>query len=108
MTVLFDTLVALDGIAHTMAGLLPGEVTMCERLVAIGLQSLQLPQGELRGHAFHHSRLDTTLAPAYECAPHRYGRGEPVYRRGAITASYLHAYFPSDPAAAAALLTGDV
>jgi cobyrinic acid a,c-diamide synthase len=107
MMVLFDTLVALDGSVHTMAGLLPGKVTMCERLAAIGLQSLRLPGGELRGHAFHHSQLDTTLAPAYECAPRRYGRGEPVYRRGAITASYLHAYFPSDPAAAAALLTGD-
>ena len=106
MMVLFDTLVALDGSAHTMAGLLPGKVTMCERLAAIGLQSLRLPRGELRGHAFHHSQLDTTLPPAYECAPHRYGKGEPVYRRGAITASYLHAYFPSDPAAAAALLMG--
>lgn len=108
MMVLFDTLVALDGSAHAMAGLLPGQVTMGEHLAAIGLQSLRLPAGELRGHAFHHSRLDTALPPAYECVPHRYGRGEPVYRRGSITASYLHAYFPSDPAAAAALLTGKI
>lgn len=108
MMVLFDTLIALDGRAHTMAGLLPGRVTMRERLATIGLQSLRLPQGELRGHAFHHSQLDSPLTPAYECVPHRYGRGEPVYRRGAISASYLHAYFPSNPAAAAALLTGAV
>ena len=106
MMVLFDTLVALDGSAHTMAGLLPGRVTMGGRLAAIGLQSLRLPRGELRGHAFHHSQLDTALAPAYECAPHRYGRPEPVFRRGAITASYLHAYFPSAPAAVAGVLTG--
>ncbi|MBI5912428.1 MAG: cobyrinate a,c-diamide synthase [Betaproteobacteria bacterium] len=106
MMVLFDALVTPDGTSHLMAGLLPGKVTMRERLAAIGLQSLWLPQGELRGHAFHHSQLDTTLAPAHECAPHGYGRGEPVYRRGPITASYLHAYFPSNPAAAAALLTG--
>ena len=108
MMVLFDTLVALDGNVHTMAGLLPGKVTMGERLAAIGLQSLRLPQGELRGHAFHHSQLATALTPTYECAPHRYGRPEPVFRRGAITASYLHAYFPSAPAAAAGLLTGAV
>ena len=106
MMVLFDTLVALDGNAYTMAGLLPGKVTMGERLAAVGLQSLRLPRGELRGHAFHHSQLDTTLAPVYECVPHRYGRAEPVFRRGSITASYLHAYFPSAPAAAAGLLTG--
>ena len=106
MMVLFDALVTLEGRSHVMAGLLPGKVTMHERLAAIGLQSLRLPQGELRGHAFHHSQLDTALTPAYECAPHRYGRGELVYRRGAITASYLHGYFPSNPAAAAALLTG--
>lgn len=106
MMVLFDTLTTLDGRAHAMAGLLPGKVTMRERLAAIGLQSLRLSQGELRGHAFHHSQLDTPLAPAFACVPQRYGKAEPVYRRGAVTASYLHAYFPSSPAAAAALLLG--
>lgn len=104
LMVLFDTLATLDGTAHAMGGLLPGKVTMREQLAAIGLQSLNLPQGELRGHSFHYSRLDTPLAPAFECVPYRYGKGEKVYRRGAVTASYLHAYFPSNPAAAAGLL----
>jgi len=102
MMVLFDTL------EHAMAGLLSGKVTMRERLAAIGLQSLKLPQGELRGHSFHYSQLETPLAPAFECVPHRYGKGEFIYRHHTITASYLHAYFPSNPAAAAALLTGQL
>lgn len=106
MMVLFDTLTAPDGTVHAMAGLLPGRVTLRERLAAIGLQSLALPQGELRGHSFHYSQLDTPLEPAWRCTPRRHGAGECVFRRGAITASYLHAYFPSCPAAAAAMLTG--
>ena len=108
MMVLFDTLETLDGVEHAMAGLLSGKVTMRERLAAIGLQSLKLPQGELRGHSFHYSQLETPLAPAFECVPHRYGKGEFIYRHHTITASYLHAYFPSNPAAAAALLTGQL
>ena len=106
MMVLFDTLTTLDGSAHAMAGLLPGKVTMQQRLAAVGLQALALPQGELRGHSFHYSQLDTPLAPAFACVQQRYGKAESVYRRGAVTASYLHAYFPSNPAAAAALLLG--
>ncbi len=106
MMVLFDTLTTIEGSVHAMAGLLPGKVTLRKRLAAIGLQSLALPQGELRGHSFHYSQLDTPLDPMWRCRPRRPGAGECVFRRGAITASYLHAYFPSNPVAAAALLTG--
>jgi cobyrinic acid a,c-diamide synthase len=105
MMVLFDALTTLDGTAHPMLGLMPGRVIMRERLTTIGLQSLALPQGELRGHSFHYSQLVTPLAPAWHCTPQRYGKGESVYRQGATVASYLHAYFPSNAAAAAALLT---
>jgi cobyrinic acid a,c-diamide synthase len=37
MMVLFDTLVTREGGAHAMAGLLPGTVTMRDRLAALGL-----------------------------------------------------------------------
>ncbi len=103
MMVLFDTLTTLEGSVHAMAGLLPGKVMLRERLVALGLQSLALPQGELRGHSFHYSQLDTPLEPVWRCTPHRRGIGECVFRCGTVTASYLHAYFPSNPAAVAAL-----
>ena len=106
MMVLFDALVTADGAEHAMAGLLPGTVTLRDQVTAIGLQSLALLQGDLRGHSFHCSQLDTPLAPAWRCLPHGYAMGERVYRRGAIIASYLHAYFPSNPAAVAALFTG--
>ena len=106
MMVLFDTLTTRDGAEYQMAGLLPGKVVMGQRLMAIGLQSLGLPEGELRGHTFHYSRLETPLDPVCRCIPYRYGSGEHVYRQGAIIASYLHAYFPSNPGAVAALLGG--
>jgi cobyrinic acid a,c-diamide synthase len=102
---LVETLVTREGSTYNMAGLLPGSVQMRERLAAIGLQSLCLPQGELRGHTFHYSELETSLSPVARCVPHRHGTGEYCYRKGAITASYLHAYFPSNPAAVAGLFT---
>ena len=105
MMVLFDTLTTADGRVHEMAGLLPGNVIMQPQLATIGLQSLHLPQGELRGHSFHYSRVDSPLRSAWQSVPHRYGSSEAVYRRGSITATYLHAYFSSNPAAAAALLS---
>ena len=103
---LVDTLITHDGVAHSMAGLLPGTVRLRTRLAAIGLQALPLPQGELRGHTFHYSEWETPLAPSAQCVPHGYGTGEFCYRAGSLTASYLHAYFPSNPAAVAGLFTG--
>ncbi len=106
MMALFETIATIDGVEHAMAGLLPGRTAMRGRLSALGLQSLALDQGELRGHTFHYSELETPLEPALRCVPQRSGKGEAVYRSGSITASYLHAYFPSSPVAAASLLFG--
>jgi cobyrinic acid a,c-diamide synthase len=104
MMALFDTLTDTAGAVHRMAGLLPGGCAMQGRLAALGAQALPLPEGTLRGHTFHHSRLDTPLTPAlYASTPD--GRpGESVYRAVRLTASYVHAYFPSNPGAVAALL----
>jgi cobyrinic acid a,c-diamide synthase len=72
---------------------------MRKRMAALGSQSLDLPEGVLRGHTFHHSSLDCPLEPLGR-AHYPDGRpGEPVYRLGSLTASYVHAYFPSNPAA---------
>src|SRR5215831_14663870 len=59
IVVLFDTLTTLDGTTHRMAGLFPGQVMMGERLASIGLHRIALPEGELRGHSFHYSRIET-------------------------------------------------
>jgi cobyrinic acid a,c-diamide synthase len=104
-----DSLTDLAGQTWKMAGLLPGSVQMQTRLAAIGLQGWTTEKGQLRGHAFHYSRLETAVAPAAHAIKHPIGeRGEAIYRSGAMTASYFHAYFPSCPAAAAHLfLSGD-
>ena len=105
MMALFDTLVTVDGQRHAMAGLMPGTVSMGTRLAALGLQELAWPrhEGTLRGHAFHYSRCETEVQPALRATRAKGGDGEPVYRAGALTASYFHAYFASNPNAAAAI-----
>ncbi|KAF5293313.1 hypothetical protein FQR65_LT20091 [Abscondita terminalis] len=51
-----EALTATDGTRVPMAGLLRGEAIMQTRLSALGLQSLALPEGGLRGHTFHYAQ----------------------------------------------------
>ena len=104
MMVLFDTLTDSAGATHRMAGLLAGSCTMQHRLAALGPQQLPFPEGALRGHTFHYSMLETPLAPALHAATPDGHPGEAIFRAGRLTGSYVHAYFPSNPAAVAALL----
>lgn len=86
-------------------GLLPGDCSMQPRFQGLGVQFAELPEGRLHAHTFHYSRLDTAL-PAYAQATTQRGKpGEAVYRHGRLTASYLHFYFPSNPAAVARLFS---
>lgn len=104
MMLLLERLIDACGRAHEMVGVLPGETAMQPRLQALALQSVTFEHGELRGHSFHHSRLETGLAPlGYGCTQ-RGGRGEAVYRLGRLTASYVHFYWPSNPRVLAGLL----
>ena len=104
MLYLCESVTGSDGRTAEMAALLPGRATLQERLANLGLHRVGLPEGELRGHSYHYSRLETPLTPVTTSEPARKGRkGEPVYRQGALQASYLHFYFPSNPAAAARL-----
>ncbi len=92
------------GACWPMAGLLPGRIEMQPRLAGLGPQALETAHGLLRGHTFHYSRLETDAAPAARTVKHPSGtEGEAIYRVGSLTASYFHAYFPSCPAAVAAL-----
>lgn len=102
MMVIAETLTDADGKPWTMAGLMPGQVVMQPRLAGIGMQSLATPEGELRGHAFHYSTLQTPAEPAAKTIRQRNGEpGEAVYRSKGLTATYFHAYFSSCPAAMA-------
>lgn len=104
MMSLFETLVTADGAMHAGFGLLEGGALMQGKLAALGLQEVELPEGSLRGHSFHYSRADTPLRPiAHGSNPNGGPTAEAVYRVGRSTASYIHFYFPSNPAAVAAL-----
>ena len=84
-----------------MLGLLPGEARMQQRLSALALQEVELPEGRLRGHTFHHSTLESPPQPlAHGECPNYKRTAEAVYRSGRLTASYIHFYLPSDPLAA--------
>ncbi|MCY1405634.1 Cobyrinate a,c-diamide synthase [compost metagenome] len=105
MLYLLDTLVDVQGLGAELLGLLPGEAVMQTRLAALALQTVELPEGCLRGHTYHHSLTTTPLAPIARGHSPNGGRGaEAVYRSGRLTASYVHFYFPSNPQAVAALL----
>ncbi|THF57683.1 cobyrinate a,c-diamide synthase [Pseudothauera rhizosphaerae] len=99
MMSLFDAVVDTAGAAHTFGGLLPGRAVMQPRLSALGLQIAELPEGRLGGHTFHHSQTETPLEPLVRARRPDGGEGEAIYRRGRLTASYVHFYFPSNPAA---------
>jgi cobyrinic acid a,c-diamide synthase len=88
-------------------------VTLQKRLAGLGPQQLDVknmndvPGGTLRGHAFHYSTSQTPL-PAVtrtQAPPGRKlrGEGEALYVQGPVKASYFHAWFASNPLAAASL-----
>ena len=105
MLYLLDALTDVAGERAALLGLLSGEATMQKRLAALALQAVELPEGTLRGHTYHHSLTSTELEPIARGLSPNGGRGnEAVYRTGRLTASYVHFYFPSNPDAAAALL----
>lgn len=105
MLYLLDALTDVAGERAELLGLLAGEATMQKRLAALALQAVELPEGTLRGHTYHHSLTSTELQPIARGLSPNGGRGnEAVYRLGRLTASYVHFYFPSNPEATAALL----
>ncbi|MGO4503408.1 MULTISPECIES: cobyrinate a,c-diamide synthase [unclassified Dyella] len=99
-----DSLAGTDGAAFPMAGLLRGQATMQTRLGGLGMQSVALPEGELRGHTFHYALAEIDEAPlAMASNPDGGPSREGVFRRERFTASFMHLYFPSNPTAAVAL-----
>ena len=105
MLALCESMTDLQGAQQPLWAVLPGRVTMQNRLGGLGMQQLVLPMGLLRGHTFHYSRLDTPMA--FSTRSSRPGaevhaeRGEAFYASGSVRASYFHAWFASCPAAAA-------
>ena len=87
-----------------MAGLLAGHGAMRGKRGCQGMQTAPLPEGEVRAHAHHRSRSDHTPEPiAYGRRQRHPAPGEAIFREGNLTATYLHLFFPSNPAAIAQL-----
>jgi cobyrinic acid a,c-diamide synthase len=81
-------------------------VVMQQRLAGLGSQGMPTAAGELRGHTFHYSHMDTALDPVAHTIKHPSGaQGEAVFRLGSLTASYFHGFFASNPLATAGLFT---
>ncbi|CAM3700981.1 cobyrinate a,c-diamide synthase [Halomonas sp. FME1] len=102
-----DTLTDYDENTHTMLGLLPGQGAMRGRRGCQGMQTADLAEGALRGHAHHRSMAEGTPEPIAHGRRQRHpAPGEPIYRQRQLTASYLHFFFPNNPAAVASLFSG--
>ncbi|MDR5828811.1 cobyrinate a,c-diamide synthase [Caballeronia sp. LP006] len=108
MLYLLDALTDVEGNRHSMLSALSGDATMQRRLSRLAMQRVDTAHGPLTGHTFHYSTLKTSMQP-FTTATHATtgAQGEALYRHGAITATYMHAYWPSNPAAMAALFRGE-
>ncbi len=104
MLYLLETLTDKEGHSKNMVGLINGHAKMQQRLANLGMHSVELPEGIMHGHTFHHSTMETNLSVlATSKSSRKHGRGEAVYRQNRLHASYLHMYFPSNPEAGARL-----
>ncbi len=93
-----------DGMAHTLAGVLPFEMAMTGKLVQFGYVTVELTQDcllgkcgiTLRGHSFHYSRIanaattDTSYHVEYSLSGKEEIEG---YSLGNVLASYIHLHF---------------
>lgn len=96
-----ESLADRDGHEAPMAALLSGRAVLQSRLAALGLQSVELPEGTLRGHTFHYARAWIDAEPLVLASnPNNGPCREAVYRERGLTASFVHFYFPSNPRAA--------
>ena len=108
MMYLGERLRTRDGQVYTMAGVLPLETEMTEKLVRFGYVEIELLHDSLlgarakvlRGHSFHHSRSTNTrkVAPAFRARYTLSGvNAEEGYASGNVFASYIHLHFRGAP-----------
>ena len=99
-----ETLTDLDDKRYCMAGLLQGHGAMHGKRGCQGMQTVPLPEGDVRAHAHHRSRSSGTPEPvAYGRRQRHPAPGEAIYRKDGLTATYLHLFFASNPEAVAAV-----
>ncbi|MFC0679782.1 cobyrinate a,c-diamide synthase [Lysobacter korlensis] len=107
MLYLMEHLTDQQGETFPMLGVLPGHATMQRRLAALGMQQLDTAHGALTGHCFHYSKIETPLTPRLRALhPLRGSPGEALHQQGSVTATYMHGYWPSNPAFITAIFNG--
>lgn len=101
-----DYLSDLEANRYPMLGLLPGHGAMRGKRGCQGMQIACLPEGDFRAHAHHRSRSEVAITPiGYGRRQRHSAPGEAIYRSQSLTASYLHLFFPSNPAGIVHLFT---
>ena len=95
-----------EGAVHSLLGLIPGRAAMAKRLQGLGMHSLTAQEGELRGHTYHRSTLETSWKPAAHTYKQVGTGSEAVFCEKSLVGSYFHGYFPSAPALVAAVFRG--
>jgi cobyrinic acid a,c-diamide synthase len=100
-----ESLTDLEENSYPMAGLLAGHGAMRGKRGCQGMQTVPLPEGDVRAHAHHRSRSTDTPEPiAYGRRQRHPAPGEAIYREASLTATYLHMFFASNPQAIATML----
>jgi cobyrinic acid a,c-diamide synthase len=107
----------LDGRSHPMVGLVPGDAVMKDRLAALGYVEVETQRATLlgaaglrfRGHQFRYSALEVQepSPDSFAYAVHRRHGAQVThegYRIENVLASYVHAHWASNPAAARGLV----
>lgn len=100
MMYLCREIVAADGKAYPMAGILDQSATMEAMKLKLGYRRLRYREDTLLGHEFHYSRIlsqDKPLPSVAEACTARGERAEtPLYRYKNVLAGYTHLYWADD------------
>ncbi|SMF40170.1 cobyrinate a,c-diamide synthase [Pseudobacteriovorax antillogorgiicola] len=105
---LCESLQDLDGKTHSMLGLLPGYVTMKDKLQALGYVEVETQDPSFlgdagtrfRGHQFRYSTIvmDGSITESYKLRKRRNQElSREGFRKGQILGSYVHAHWASNP-----------
>ncbi len=105
MMALAQSITSKDGNIGNGFGLIDAHCRMLGRFQSIGLQSVDYGFGQIRGHGFHHSSMQSKLHESLFATKQNGDQGEAIYRVGNSILTYLHHYFPSHPDAAERLFT---
>ncbi len=101
-----EELVDNEGTAYAVLGLIPGRAAIVKRLQGIGLHSLETLDGQIKGHTFHRSTLETPWQPTTHTRKQAGTGAEAVFCDKGLMASFFYSYFPSAPALIAAIFKG--